>query len=61
MKQNIKCPYNQSGICYHSHCIYIPDLDCMKRREYERKLARAHKITRNAIKHVRRVKRGNKS
>lgn len=31
MKQNIKCPYLQNGICYHAHCIYKPDLQCNKR------------------------------
>lgn len=31
MKQNVKCPYLQNGICYHSHCIYKPNLQCNKR------------------------------
>ena len=31
MKQNVKCPYLQSEICYHAHCIYKPDLQCNKR------------------------------
>lgn len=42
----------ENGICYHSRCLYIPNLECMKRREYDRKIAKAHKITRNAIKRV---------
>lgn len=30
MKQNVKCPYLQNGVCYHLHCIYKPDLECYK-------------------------------
>lgn len=31
MKQNVKCPYLQNGICYHAYCIYKPNLQCNKR------------------------------
>lgn len=60
MKQNVKCPYLQNGICYHKSCIYIPKLDCMKKRDYDKFIATAHKIVRNAIKHVKTAKKGDK-
>ena len=60
MKQNVKCAYCVSGICYHKSCVYIPKLDCMKKAEYDRRIAKAHKITRNAIKHVKTAKKGDK-
>lgn len=30
MKQDVKCPYMRNGVCYHSHCIYKPNLKCNK-------------------------------
>lgn len=45
MKQDVKCPYNVSGICYRKGCIYRPHLKCMTKREYDRRLTIARKIS----------------
>lgn len=37
------CPYNHSGICYRKGCIYKPEMDCMKIREYRHIMEYARK------------------
>lgn len=48
MKQNVKCPYLEHGICYHAHCIYKPDLQCNKRETI--KLSKKSKTRVKAVK-----------
>lgn len=48
MKQNVKCPYYQNGICYHSHCIYKPNLQCNKRESI--KLSKKNKTRVKSVK-----------
>ena len=43
MKQNVKCPYESSGICYRKGCIYIPNLDCMNTHELNNRMKYAKK------------------
>lgn len=52
MKQNVKCPYLQNGICYHAHCIYKPDLQCNKRETI--KLSKKSKTRVKSVKNNKR-------
>ena len=33
--EDISCPYKFSGLCYRKGCIHIPEIKCMKKREYD--------------------------
>ena len=39
----VVCPYNQSGICYRKGCIFKPEINCMKIREFKEIMNYAHK------------------
>lgn len=43
------CPYMVSGICYRKGCIYIPNMECMKKDELNRRM--------KFVKHKKVVKR----
>lgn len=49
---DIACPYKLSGLCYRKGCIHIPELDCMKKAEYDSIMKSARKYLKKKKKHV---------
>lgn len=45
MKQNVTCPYMDSGCCTRRGCIYLPHLDCLSHEEFKRRLEIAKKLS----------------
>ena len=54
----LKCPYKESGLCYRKGCIYIPQMDCMKKREYDDIMLSARKYIKKKKTRVRTRVRG---
>ena len=58
IRETTKCPYSVSGICYRRTCIYLPDMKCLKEREFKTRLAVAKNLSKKHKKSFKNAKRG---